>query len=286
MAIAVIKTAEGESVVDSNLRATEHEILYLVSGARNRQEAFQAVRDAAPDKVDELVKRRYRFEKFNGDSMEVTAIYEEPEEDGGTDDPASGLVTARARISFDTSGGTQHITTSREPPVGYGPEPGTKPAKDPRSSIGWNGNPGNPEYAGVDIVVPNVRKVVTQTISKPSTAYENLVIDMTGTVNSDKFLGREPGEVLFLGASWNDEGENPVQATYNFAIRRNEKEKDVHGVKITKKGWEYVWEIIKVKSDPKSEKDTKNSPIKVTVEGIYVSKVYEEKPFRKLGIRV
>lgn len=281
MAIAVIKTAEGESVVDSNLRATEHEILYLVSGARNRQEAFQSVRDAAPDKVDELVKRRYRFEKFNGDSMEVTAIYEEPEEDGGTDDPASGLVTARARISFDTSGGTQHITTSREPPVGYGPEPNTSPFKNPGFSIGWNGKTGGEaEYAGVDIVVPNVRKVVTQTISKPSTAYENLVIDMTGTVNSDKFLGRDPGEVLFLGASWNDEGENPVQATYNFAIRRNEKEKDVHGVKITKKGWEYVWDIIKTK------KETDTSPVVVTVEGIYVSKVYEEKPFRKLGIRV
>lgn len=281
MAIAVIKTAEGESVVDSNLRATEHEILYLVSGARNRQEAFQAVRDAAPDKVDELVKRRYRFEKFNGDSMEVTAIYEEPEEDGGTDDPTSGLVTARARISFDTSGGTQHITTALATLAKYSPGPGGSLMKDPGSSIGWNGKTGGEaEYAGVDIVVPNVRKVVTQTISKPSTAYENLVIDMTGTVNSDKFLGRDPGEVLFLGASWNDEGENPVQATYNFAIRRNEVGKDVHGVKCTKKGWEYVWDIIKTK------KETDTSPVVVTVEGIYVSKVYEEKPFRKLGIRV
>lgn len=282
MAIIVTKTAEGTSAVTAGtLTAEEHEILFLVTGTANRSEAFEAVEREAPEKIDHLVRRRYRFERYTGSTMEITAVYEQAEDPLEPGDAAvSGLTTQKARISFDTSGGTQHITTSKERPTGYSSDPKKPPVKNPGFSIGWNGKSGkDAEYAGVDIIVPNVRKVVVQTIPRPNTAYENLVIDMTGTVNADKFLGREPGEVLLLGVSWDDNGDEPVTATYNFAIRKNENT-NVHGIEIVKKGWEYVWDIIKTK------KETEASDVEVTVEGIFVSRVYTETTFKKLGIRV
>jgi len=197
----------------------------------------------------------------------------------------SSLVTAKAKVSFDTSGGTQHILTSKTAPTKKGPTQdgnGNFITKyDPGFSIGWNGKTGqDAEYSGVDIIVPNIRKVVTQTIRKPTTAYENTVIDLTGTVNKFQFLGRDPGEVLFLGASWSDEGGSSVNATYNFAIRRNEKEIWVNDVLFDEiKGWEYVWNIINTK------KETIESNVEVSALGVYVSKIYKETDFRLLGIR-
>lgn len=277
MPAIAIKTTEGESTVKSGtLTAESHEILYVVSGAKSRAEAFAAVDSAAPSAVDKLVKKQLRFEKFTGNDMEVSAIYGEAEEDSQDPGVLSSLVTAKAKVSFDTTGGTQHIVTARELPVRYGDY-----EYDPGYSIGWNGLSGNDaEYAGVDIVVPNIRKVVTQTIRKPTTAYENIVIDLTGTVNQFQFLGRDPGEVLFLGASWSDEGGSSVNATYNFAIRRNEKNKSVHEYDIPNiKGWQYVWDIVRTK------KEALDSPIEVTVLGVFLSNVYKETDFRLLGIR-
>lgn len=279
MSVIAIKTTEGESTVKSGtLTAEAHEILYLVSGAKSRAEAFAAVDSAAPAAVDKLVKKQLRFERFTGNDMEVSAIYGEAIEDSEDPGVLSSLVSAKAKVSFDTSGGTQHIVSGRNRTMVR--IPAGKPAIDPWFSIGWNGKTGqDAEYAGVDIVVPNTRKVVTQTIRKPTTIYENTVIDLTGTVNGVKFLGREPGEVLFLGASWSDEGASAVPATYNFAIRKNET-RTVHGEVISKKGWQYLWDIVN------TTKSSATSPVQVTALGIFLSDIYEETDFRLLGIRV
>lgn len=234
---------------------------------------------------NELVKKQLRFEKFSGNDMEISAIYGEAEEDSNDPGVLSSLVTAKAKISFDTSGGTQHIISSlntvKYDPETYDPKTGLQSLSS--FPIGWNGKytKDDVEYAGVDIIVSNIRKVISQTIRKPTTDYENIVIDLTGTVNDRDFLGRKRGEVLFLGASWTNEGGSTVNATYNFAIRRNENKPTVLNVAYPGevKGWEYIWSITNFKSV------TPGGKIENEVKGIYVSQVYKERDFRLLGIR-
>lgn len=266
MSVKVIKTAEGETAVTpGSLFAEEHEILYVVSGAPNRRTAFAAVDAEAPAKYDTLVKKRLRFEKYTGEDMEISVSYGRSE---------SNRMSDKAKVSFDTSGENQHIIKGKA--LVASSCPGTM-KYNPGPFIGWNGKSGSEtEYTGIDIIVPHIRKTVVQTISKPTTSYENIVIELTGTVNSRNFLGRERGEVLFLGATWTSSGGNTVDATYHFAIRISEY---VKGLGIKKKGWEYLWEICNTGSE------TANQPVSVGVAGIFLSQVYTESNFGKLGIR-
>jgi len=276
MSVIAIKTAEGESTVKSgSLTASEHEILYVVSGARSRAEAFQTVDSSSPANVDDLVKKNLRFEKFTGNDMEISAIYGEAEKDPNDPGVLSSLANAKAKVSFDTSGGTQHIRFGKKLHTAYCPG---ETKYNPGLAIGWNGKIGqNSDISGVDIIVPNVRKTVAQTISRPSTTYENIVINLTGTVNSGKFLGRDEGEVLFLGASWSDDGGSYVDATYNFAIRKNEYIEQLGG---WKEGWTYLWEIAN------TQKPSITGPFQIEYGGVFLSQVYTKNDFNKLGIRV
>lgn len=277
MALKVMKTVEGTAVVDANLLAKEYEILYLVTGAKNRNEAFKAVYEDAPDKVDSLVKSGCRFEKFNGDSMEVTVLYEKPEDDAsGTAGTTSGLVGTNISVSFDSTGGSEHIVQAREDALICGSEEGAKTSPKPGKMIGWDGI--SNQYNGVDIVIPYPRKTVVRRYSNISTSFENLVIDMTGTINSDKFMGRDPGEVLFLGATWTDDHSGPFDASFFFAIKPNETG-TVQGKKYTKKGWEYIWRITKTMAK-------ENQPPEIKILGEYISRVYRETDFKKLGLHV
>ena len=277
MAIITQKTSEGIIAVDQLKNPKEHEILYLVIGTANQEEAFEAVLADAPEKVGHLVCSGCRFEKYTGVGMEITATYEEAEDTLEPGDAAaSGLTGTNISVSFDSTGGTEHIIQAREDALICGSEEGAKTSPRPGKMIGWDGI--TSQCDGVDIVIPYPRKTIVRRYSGISTSFENLVIDMTGTINADKFMGRDPGEVLFLGASWTDGGNGPFDASFFFAIKPNETG-TVQGKKYTKKGWEYIWRISKTTAK-------ENQPPEIKVLGEYISRVYRETTFKKLGLHV
>lgn len=65
---------------------------------------------------------------------------------------------------------------------------------------------------------------------------------LTGRVNHAPFKGFAAGEVLFLGASGSQRGQEDWEVTFSFAASPNVTGLAVGQITgIAKKGWEYLW---------------------------------------------
>ena len=149
--------------------------------------------------------------------------------------------------SFDTSGGTQHITQSRETtatPPGGGTAPNFKGAIEVSKS----------GVAGVDVPAPRYEFTVTRRIAIGSwtAAYEASLYALTGKSNAASFSVTmrggtrtfAAGEVCFLGASGSESSGNEwIDVTYKFTASPNLTNIDIGGViTVTSKlGQEHLW---------------------------------------------
>jgi hypothetical protein len=251
----------------------------------------------------QLRAESYSVNYLGDDAWQVTVSYEKT----GADDDSQTDPLRRSR-SFDTSGGSQHITqsplyddttTAVAGPDGlpivtrtvtgerrYGPTGPLTP--DQFGAIGVDGD----SVAGVDIVVPALSW--TETYDVPSSyvtaAYIKRTAFMTGTVNSGTFRTFRPGEVLFLGCSGNqdwdvDRGDGPWSLSYKFVASPNAgqgettkalKVGNIAGIK--KRGHEYLW----VKYE--STVGVGSADLLKRPKYVYVNEVYPESNFAQLGI--
>lgn len=178
--------------------------------------------------------------------------------------------------SFDTGGGTIHVTNSRATtayPPAVAPFPGPADFKG-----GINVREGSVE--GVDVVSPNLRIQLEATFKHEfvTLAYIRKLAYLTGTVNKDEFKGLEPGEVLFLGASGRqDPNEGTWQITFSFEVNENENDLFVGGIgPIIKRGFDYLWVRYR-------DTDQHGMVVRIPV-AVYVEEVYKFKSFDALGI--
>lgn len=215
----------------------------------------------------ELRAESYSVSYLGDEAWQVTIDYIK---DGAED---SGNPLKRAR-SFDTTGGTQHITQAvAETKYGTG-------APDQFKAIGVDDNGVN----GVDIVVPQLQW--TETYDVPdgyvSDSYIKGVAEVTGRTNMEGFRGFAPGEVLFVGCTgsqeWDDDkGRGPWSLSFRFVASPNVSGQTIGDVTgVNKNGHEYLW----VRYESESSSDTLIKKPK----HVYVNKVYEEAAFSNLGI--
>ncbi|MGN1367108.1 MAG: hypothetical protein ACI406_17190, partial [Victivallis vadensis] len=90
-----------------------------------------------------------------------------------------------------------------------------------------------------------------------------------------------PGEVLFLGASFSGSvsGSELITVTYNFAIQQNEENVPIFdGVRVNKKGWEYLWTISRTVADPETKAN------RVEIQNAFVDQVYAQADFGQLKL--
>ena len=250
-----------------------------------------------------LTAESYSISYLGDDAWQVTINYEKE----GADNEEQSDPLRRSR-SFDTSGGTQHITQSPQyddttttvvGPDGlpistrnytgervYGPTGVGTPTQF--GAIGVDGN----SVAGVDIVVPAL--AWTETYDVPSnyvtSSYIKRSAFITGSVNNAAFRSFRAGEVLFMGCSgsqeWDeDRGDGPWSLSYKFVASpnagNNETTKalkigDIDG--IVKKGHEYLW----VRYEDTVSQDVLLKKPKL----VYVNQVYPESDFSALGIGI
>jgi len=187
---------------------------------------------------------------------------------------AISAIGSAGQFSFDTTGGTQHITHSLQTVHNYAAS-GTAP--NFQGAIGVTKD----SVDGCDITVPVYKFTETHRIATAfiTGAYKATVFRLSGAVNSDAFRGFSAGEVLFLGATGGPQTQNFWEITYHFAASPN-----VSGLKIgaitgiEKRGWDYLW----VRYEDAVDDDAKiliKKPLSVHVE-----RVYEYLPFSSLGI--
>lgn len=231
-----------------------------------------------------LMAESYSVGYLGDDAWQVTISYEKT----GADDDNQTDPLRRSR-SFDTSGGTQHITqadggkitSTGTTTVRTGSErrfPPNAPSMD--SAIGVDGD----SVAGVDIVVPALSW--TETYDVPSqyvtAAYMRCVAALTGTTNDATFRGFAAGEVLFTGCSgsqdWDtDRGDGPWNLSYKFVASPNITGQTIGSITgIAKNGHDYLW--------VRYEASVTGSDLIKKPKYVYVNTVYKEGAFSGLGI--
>ena len=181
--------------------------------------------------------------------------------------------TGESLFSFETSGGSQHITQSLETIAKY-----PAGADDTFGAIGDTGD----HVEGVDVTVPVYNFSETHYIAFDTVnqAYRLTLFGLTGKVNTDAFRGFAAGEVLFLGAHGSQRGSEDWEVTFHFAASPNKTSLSIgsgdHEITgIAKNGWEYMW----VRYKPAAGTARSHS----VPEAVYIERVYDEAKFTGEG---
>jgi len=217
-----------------------------------------------------LQAESYSLDYLGDDAWQLEVTYTS----NGADSDNQQQPLNRSR-SFETSGGTTHITQ------GLAEQKfGTTPAMNSAIGVSSDG------VAGVDVIIPQLQW--TETYDVPAryvtSAYIVGVNSLTGAVNNSGFRGFAAGEVLFLGCSgsqqWDsDKGDGPWNLSYKFSASPNATGLTVGAITgISKAGHDYLW--------VKYEDDVSDSSLIKKPVGVYVNQVYRRASFAGLGIGV
>ena len=242
---------------------------YVISGTDDDVVAKSSLAAATPSLYDGLVRQTLQIEPVGPGIWEGTVRYGQAENQQSQ--------AGESTFSFDTGGGTQHITQSLQT---IGRYPNNAP--DFGGAIGVT----HDNVEGVDITIPVYQFSETHYLpaSVVTPAYRGTLFYLTGKVNSGSFRGLQPGECLFLGASGSRRGtsaDDDWEISFRFAGSPNVSGLQVGSIGgINKKGWEYMW----VRYQDAEDEDAKvliKKPI-----AVYIEKVYEQANLGGLGIGV
>lgn len=246
------------------------ELLYDVHGTTDDVAAHAALVDASPEYYDPwggmvmvLMRRDVVVRRVGPELWTGSVRY------GQTGEAGESI------FSFDTAGGTQHITQSLQNVGEYAP-PG-KSAPKHKGAIGVTQS----AVEGVDIIVPVYQFSETHYLaaSMITLSYKVLLSLLTGRVNDAAFKGFEGGEILFLGAMGWKRGLGDWEINYRFAASPNATNLTIGDiVGINKQGWQYLW----VRYMDAVDEDA-SSPVKIP-QAVYVEQVYEYANLSQLGI--
>jgi hypothetical protein len=257
------------SLVSDNSSAERH---YWVTGETSGDQAGADALAAAPathtNAIGQvLVPVSLSVDQFDNDGHYVVITY----------GPRKYPETGDSSYSFDTGGGTQHITQSLNTIQRVGVGGSGVDVPDFKGAIGVHGD----NIEGVDIPSPKYHFTETHYIAVASVtdAYKDKLKALTGRVNNATFRNSDAGEVLFLGAAGSQRGEDDWEITFRFAVSDNETGLTVGDISgINKKGWEYLWIVYEDVHSTAPE-----FIVKVPLYA-YVEQVHYEGNFADLGI--
>ena len=243
---------------------------YTLDGTPDDLTAKTLLLNSTPTNYDGLVRDECTLDPIFVDTTtgqgkwECTVRYVAPE---NTQPPVG-----ESSFSFDTGGGTQHITQSITTVNKYAP-PG-KTAPDFKGAVGVT----HDNVEGVDITVPVYNFSETHYIDDGD-VNKAAYFALTGKTNNAAWKGFAAGEVLFLGASGSKRGSDDWEITFRFAASPNKTGLTVGDiVGINKAGWEYMW-VRYADAEDAVAKAIVKKPV-----AVYVEKVYEDGDFSTLGI--
>ena len=153
----------------------------------------------------------------------------------GSSGSGSGSFAGAYQITNDSTGGTVNVKAGRRI-AGYVKSPYLM--VDSEGLIGVEGD----DVKGIDIPVEQSK--ITVMFRHPQGILNDAYIDRTNAIvgfpNSDRFLGRDPGEMLYKGGSFS-ETNTEGSATYNFDRSPNRTNFVVGGITVAeKKGWDVL----------------------------------------------
>jgi hypothetical protein len=241
------------------------ELTYIVRGTTSDSSARSALLSNSPTLHNGLSRDDAEVEEIAPSSWLGIVRY-------ASSDQAPPQV-GESSFSFETRGGTQHITQSLSTVGTYAASGYTAP--DFGGAIGVQSD----GVEGVDITVPVYTFSETHYFDTISTAYKSTLFYLTGRTNSGAFKGLDAGEGLFLGAAGSKRGDDPWEITFAFAGSPNVTGLSIGTITgIAKNGWDYIWARYAEVEDA-TAKMLVRKPI-----AAYVERVYREGDFSALGI--
>jgi hypothetical protein len=219
-------------------RMGEAELRFLVNGSEDDQAVTDHVLANAPATWADMPSQETSIEPLGGGAWDVIVRYA-PSTQQNQAEPIPPPEIGDSEFSFDTTGGTQHVTQAKETVAAY-PHPDIGVCSDWQGAIGVTEN----GVEGVDIVVPQMAYEETHQIA----AYDveawlvGVIFGLTGKVNDAPFKGFAAGELLFLGAQGRKrKSEGFWTVTFRFAGSRNATGLAVGAITgIDKEGWHYL----------------------------------------------
>ena len=244
------------------------------------------IHPAAPNV--QLRAESYSVAYLGDDAWQVVVNYAR---DGADDDTQTDPLK-RSR-SFDTIGGTQHITQALDNVTVFtsaGKSPVTVTSagetKFPSTAPSMNGAIGVDDSGvkGVDVVIPALTWTETYDVPHPyvTAAYIKGVAGLTGSVNNAAFRSFAAGEVLFVGCSgsqeWDEQkGNGPWTLAFKFVASPNVTGQKIGDItNVSKKGHQYLW--VRYEDDISSNQQVKKP------KAVYINNVYRDGNFDGLGI--
>ena len=261
MAITIDEKFDSRAATESESPLTE--LLYVVQGTDNDVTVKNLLAATSPAIYSGLKRDSFSIKHLGGGVWDCSVQYTKFESD--------------SQFTFDTGGGTQHISQSLQT-VGAYPAPG-EIAANFWGAIGVNQD----QIDGTDVTVPVFNFTETHYINSAfvTGAYKQALFLLTGRVNGGPFKGFAAGEVLFLGATGAKRGFEDWEITFRFAASPNVTGLSMGNITgINKQGWHYLW----VRFDD-DEDTTAKTLIKKPI-AAYVERVYEYGDFSALGIGV
>lgn len=278
MAITVNQTYYSETLHTDELKKNQKyvsgDIEYVVSGAENEEAAIDATRNAVAKRhLGMRLTSIAVSERLDDTTWRIRCCYDA---NTGTSN-IDGVTRPDYTTQFDFSNTTRHIKYSKQTVSSYALIPG-QTAPNFKGAINYS----NGEIQGLDILSPQMEFSETHYFydNELTTKYKKTLAALMNKVNNDTFRGYEAGEVLFLGVSGSQAGNDKDDLwalTFRFAISPNEADfaaGDIHN--ISKKGWDYAWQYTVDKAD--------NNALRKQTEYAYVERVYDYDDFKKLGI--
>ena len=265
--------------IDIEGKPTAAEFQYILAGTADESVASTLAFDSTAAAYGDLVRRSLTLDPIYVDTTrpdsclwEVHVSYGPPDDVSQPDEP---------QISFDTTGGTQHITQSKLTRIKQaGSNPDDPGIIDNEGAIGVSDSGGTLTVEGVDITVPVYSWTETRVMPNDK-VNQSAIYSLTGTTNNAPWRTYARGEVLFLGATGQRKDKGRWEVTYKFAASPNKTNILIPGTSITvsdKRGWEYLW-VRYVDSPSKDKKALSKKAICA-----YVEQVYEEGAFGTLNI--
>lgn len=230
---------------------TTAELIYSVTGTDDDAAAISAAADEAPLTFTrggfDLVIRNYTIEPVWADETTGDGVWTVTVHYARADAIPVRPVTGERVFSFDTSGGSRHITQSIQTMAAYAATGYYADPDDYGGAIGVT----DQSVEGIDIPPSGgFRFSVTAYIDNDDVdaAYIGRLFTLTdcvndGTFNVFGFASFGEGECLFLGAQGSKRGDgSDWEIQFSFAAQPNVDDVGCTTIPgIAKRGWEYVW---------------------------------------------
>lgn len=229
---------------------------YKVDGAPNRAAAIDLVRAVASVAVEQLdgqtlVRQSFDTKPDEAGSWVITVQYGPEDSPQSQERPEPGFW----KFSASTKGGTRNVRFGRMLSRHWNSQALEAP---PTPLINHDGK----TTRGVDLPAPSLKFSITAYYDPRDVgpAFFVRMASAVGTMNSDAFLGFEPGEIAYWGCDgqgdiplFSGQRVQPIAITHDFEYSPNEDNVQIDGIdqgkdasgqsvsSIVKRGWDYLW---------------------------------------------